>query len=283
MSSSQKVVLFGGQGSSHLFSSSNTSTAVADSKSSAAAATLLSRCHAAFLKDLRLLTSTKSIIFGDTSGHFLSPETLLSPDPQFHDNPVVQGTTLALHQLLRYLSYTDEPPYSYDKFWHHIEEVAGFCSGILPAAVVCASESIDQYIDYATEAFRLSLWTGYRSASYCERLLGGPRKNLAWSLVINGLDKEEVCANLEQFRRQVSFSCELFMVNVMSHTAISGTTLPLNHSLSLWAKRESSILNSHGYYYSVSALGSCVKIHSRCRRIADICSRLALILLMSLW
>ena len=196
--------MFGGQGSPHLFSSRNTSTAVADSKSSVAAAILLSRCHAAFLHDLRLLTSTKSSIFGDNSKLFLTPESLLSPGPEFHDNPVVQGTTIAIHQLLRYLSYTVEIASSYENFWHQIEEVAGFCSGILPAAVVCASDSIDQFIEHATEAFRLALWTSYRSALYCERLLGRPQKNLPWSLVVYGLDKDEVSASIEDFRHQVS-------------------------------------------------------------------------------
>ena len=204
MSNPEKVIVFGGQGSPHLFSSRNASTAVADSKSSTAAATLLSRCHAAFLHDLRLLASTKANIFGDTSRLFLTPETLLSPGPEFHDNPVVQGTTIALHQLLRFLSYTDEFASPYEDFWHQIGQVAGFCSGILPAAVVCASDSIEQFIEYATEAFRLSLWTVYRSALYCQRLLGRPQKNLPWSLVIYGLDKDEVCASIEDFRHQVS-------------------------------------------------------------------------------
>ena len=99
MSNPRKVVLFGGQGSQHLFSSQNASTAAADARSSSAAAILLSRCHAVFLEDLRIIGSAESKVFGDYSKFFVSPESLLCPDATFHDSPILQSTTIALHQL----------------------------------------------------------------------------------------------------------------------------------------------------------------------------------------
>ena len=204
MSNPRKVILFGGQGSQHLFSPQSASTAAADAKSSTAAAILLSRCHAVFLEDLHVLGSSTSKVFGDHSKHFISPESLLCPDAAFHENPILQGTTIALHQLLRYLSDATQSASSYADRWDQIQEVAGFCSGILPAAIVCASSSVEEYIEHAVQAFRLALWTGYRSAVYCEQLLGRAWNDLPWSLVTYGLDRDEVSARLEDFKRQVS-------------------------------------------------------------------------------
>ncbi|KAF6241145.1 hypothetical protein HO173_000939 [Letharia columbiana] len=53
-----------------------------------------------------------------------------------------------------------------------IVETAGFCSGILTAAVVASSPSVLESIDHGVDAFRLAFWTGFQSAVYCERLLG---------------------------------------------------------------------------------------------------------------
>ena len=209
MSNPRKVVLFGGQGSQHLFSPQSASTAIADARSSSAAAILLSRCHAVFLEDLRTIGSAKSKVFGDHSKLFVSPESLLCPDATFHDSPIIQSTTIALQQLLRYLSYATQSASSYADLWDQIQEAAGFCSGILPAAVVCASSSVEDYIEHAVQVFRLALWTGYRSAVYCEQLLGRPWKDLPWSLVTFGLDKDEVSARLENFKNQVSLRVPL--------------------------------------------------------------------------
>lgn len=215
MSNPRKVILFGGQGSQHLFSPQAALTAATDAKSSAAAAILLSRCHAIFLEDLHSIETSGSKIFGGQSKHFVSPESLLCPDTAFHDNPIIQSTTIALHQLLRYLAVANESTSSYSALWAQIQEVAGFCSGVLPATVVCASESVEEFIQNAAEAFRLALWTAYRSAAYCEQLLGRSWKDLPWSLIMYGLDQDEVAARLEIFKEQVSLEksplqhCEL--------------------------------------------------------------------------
>lgn len=225
MSKARKVILFGGQGSQHLFSPQNAFTAAADAKSSAAAAILLSRCHAVFLEDLYSIEVTGSEIFNGLSKHFISPESLLCPGPAFHDNPVIQGTTIALYQLLRYLSYSNGSPSSYDILWDEIQEAAGFCSGILAAAVVCTSSSVEKFIRHGVEAFRLALWTSFRSSVYCEQLLGRPWKDLPWSLVIYGLDKDKVAARLKDFRKQVSSK------RLRSH--FFQTAKPLRHSCTL--------------------------------------------------
>ena len=173
MANVHRLPLFGGQGSlSDLFCPQGTSAAVHDSKSCPAAAILLSKCHAAFLEDVQTLGAAKSTFFGNGYNLLLSPEKLLAPDVEYHDNPIIQGTTICLHQLLRYLSNLEECGLEYESAFEQIIETAVFCSGLLPAAVVASSSSVQDFINHGVEAFRLAFWTGFQSAVYCERLWG---------------------------------------------------------------------------------------------------------------
>lgn len=207
MANVNTLLLFGGQGSlKDLFCPQGTSTAINDAKSCPAAAILLSKCHAVFLEDVQTLGAAKSTLFGHESDLLFSPEKLLAPDVAYHDNPIIQGTVICLHQLLRYLANLEEYGLVYESAFGQVAETAGFCSGILPAAVVASSPSTQEFINHGVEAFRLAFWTGFQSAVYCERLLGRSWKDHPWSLVVFGLSKDQMSSQLRQFRNQVSIS-----------------------------------------------------------------------------
>lgn len=204
MANVNRILVFGGQGSfKDLFSPQGTSTAIRDAKSCPAAAILLSKCHALFLQDVQTLGTAKSTLFGHESDLFFTPEKLLAPDSAHHDNPIIQGTTLCLHQLLRYLSNLVEIGLEYESAFEQIVETAGFCSGILPAAVVASSPSLQEFLTHGVDAFRVAFWTGFHSASYCERLIGRYWKDHPWSLVVFGLGKLPMLSELSKFRDQV--------------------------------------------------------------------------------
>ncbi len=203
MSDIKRVILFGGQGSSSLFSSQGALAATNDVKSSVAAAILLSKCHAAFLEEVQGLGIARSEVFGDECDFFNSPEKLLAPDATYHDNPIIQGTTICLYQLLRYLANVRGSELEFKSAFQKILETAGFCSGILPAAVVASSRTVQEYVDFGVEAFRLAFWTGYRSTLYCQKILGRRWKELPWSLVVMGLNEDQMLAKVEDFHNQV--------------------------------------------------------------------------------
>ncbi len=198
----KNVVLFGGQGSPSLFSPHTASIASHDAQSSSAATILLSRCHAAFLEEVFNIGSAPTEIFGSEEDFFSRPAKLLAPDPVYHDNPIIQGTTICLYQLLRYISSVSSfPSVDLDSYLQQTCETAGFCSGILTASVVSSSKTIQQFIDFGVEAFRLAFWVGYRSSLYCQKVLGCRWKQLSWSLVVLGVDRKQMLAMLEEFRQ----------------------------------------------------------------------------------
>ncbi len=203
MSNLTKIVLFGSQGSLSPFSSRCALTAAKDAKSSSAAAILLSKCHAAFLKDSQGLVEAGSEVSWNKYDIFTSPQQLLAPDAAYHQDPIIQGTTLCLHQLLRYLSHLEDTGSNVESSIHKIWETAGLCSGILPAAVVASSASVANFIEFGVGAFRLAFWASYRSALYCQKLLRSGWKDIPWSLVIIGLNKDQILAKLQGFHSQV--------------------------------------------------------------------------------
>lgn len=207
MNSSRSVILFGGQGSSTLFSQQAASAAIADARVSSQTAILLSRCHAAFLEALDSLGSAREEVIADGTDFFVSSEKILAPGESYRDNALIQGTTICLHQLLRYLSFIERSSREFESVSRSILETAGFCSGLLPAIVVASSRTVQEYVDYSVEAFRLAFWIGYRSTLYCQKMLGSRWKDFPWSLVLTGMSRGQVAEQLDAFHTQVRASC----------------------------------------------------------------------------
>ncbi|GAB0138039.1 t1pks [Epichloe bromicola] len=158
-----RLILFGGQGSPTIFSPNAVATAEQDVRSINAGSILLSRCHAFFLEEIASLdTKSRQILAIATSG-FTSPFDLLKPPVQYHTHPVLQATTIYLCQLLRYLAeilYQDE---SYECSFDKLQATAGFSSGILPAAVVAGSRTVDEFVASGVQGFRLAFWIACRT------------------------------------------------------------------------------------------------------------------------
>ena len=203
MSELGKIILFGGQGSLNQFSSRSALTAANDTKSSPAAAILFSKCHAALLEDLQDLSSGGAEVSWNGYDVFTSPQQLLAPDAAYHQDPIIQGTTLCLHQLLRYLANLEDSGSNVESSFCNVRETTGLCSGILPAAVVASSASVGKFIEFGLGAFRLAFWASYRSALYCQKLLKSGGKEIPWSLVIIGLNKDQILAKIQEFHSQV--------------------------------------------------------------------------------
>ncbi|KAF2762266.1 ketoacyl-synt-domain-containing protein [Pseudovirgaria hyperparasitica] len=194
MSGARRVAFFGGQGSRSLFSPELCAFAQANAKSSAAAAHLLSACHTAFLDELYNSISDEPIGFRDELRELRTAEDLLNPPSNTHNNPIIQGVTLCLHQLLGYLAntqYTASTGLSLDPKQGELSETVGFCSGVLPAIVVASSKNIAEYIETSTAAVRVAFWIGFRAASFSEQSEDHWR-DFPWSLALNGYGPEVV-------------------------------------------------------------------------------------------
>lgn len=153
-----RLVVFGGQGSPSIFSPNAVATAEQDSRSINAGSILLSRCHASFLEEIASLDAKSRHALAISTSVFSSPLDLLKPPVQYHTHPVLQATTIYLCQLLRYLAEILCQDEAYEHSFDKLQATAGFSSGILPAAVVAGSHSLDEFIASGVQGFRLAFW-----------------------------------------------------------------------------------------------------------------------------
>lgn len=157
------LVLFGGQGSPTIFLPNAAATAEEDAQSVSVGSILLLRCHAAFLEEIASLDAPSQHLLAIDPSLFSSPRELLKPVAQYHTHPVLQATTIYLCQLLHYLAETQRVGEAYEHSFDRLQETAGFSSGLLPAAVVARSRSLDDFVTSGIEGFRLAFWIACRS------------------------------------------------------------------------------------------------------------------------
>jgi malonyl CoA-acyl carrier protein transacylase len=203
--SSEVILLFAGQGSRTIFSSTSSETLLHRVTRHRTASLILKRCHEAFTHDVStLITNERTILTKENAQSLTTPEDLVKPPAALVENPVIQAVTFYLHQILEYALSTvstedkEEPD--------TLLEVSGFCSGILPALVVAAAPMIGspQFLDYTVGAFRLAFWIAIRSALFSQAIAGTTWRDLPWSLVVAGLDEEELGRALTETQSHVS-------------------------------------------------------------------------------
>lgn len=206
------VLLFGGQGSPSVFSQSAATTAEEDARLSRAGSILLSRCHAAFLEEIASLDATSQSLLAIDTRLFSSPQDLLRPPSEYHTHAVLQASTIYLIQLLHYLAEIQRAGEPLESFFDQILEVAGFCSGLLPAVVVARSRTLEEAVAAGTEGFRLAFWIACRSFFWsckvevvdveAETTATSSGDLATWSLVIRGLSQAQVEERLRLFAAQ---------------------------------------------------------------------------------
>jgi hypothetical protein len=199
----RRVVLFGGQGSQSLFSPASAKIVEDTTKDLAETAIFVSKCHSAFLEELSTVEFIDGQNFLINPAHFSNSRELIDPPRQYHSNAIIQSTTLCLYQLLHYLAEKESIDTSSTLTVDGVLEVAGFCSGMIPAVVVAASESKKDFIDFGVQAFRLSFWIGYRTAAHSLTIAGPEVAHRSWSLVISGLSRSQVQEQLDELISEV--------------------------------------------------------------------------------
>lgn len=202
-SSPRRVAFFGGQGCRSLFTTETSTLAVKNVSGSVAAAWLLTKCHRAFLDELSIALEEErdigSMSILDELKELSTPESLLAPPELHHTNPIVQGVSLLLHQLVNYLVHFDartsdktEDPSFQKQALSPWDEVVGFCSGVLPCMVVATSKTVEEYAESSMQAIRLAFWIGYRAASFCNNLSGPDWRKHTWTVALGGYNQEHV-------------------------------------------------------------------------------------------
>nr|APX43980.1 polyketide synthase [Pestalotiopsis microspora] len=198
------VLLFGGQGSTAIFSPHAFENAEQDVRSASAGSILLSRCHAAFLREIACLEALSRERLAIDVEDFSSARDLLRPAEKYHTNAIIQATTIYLCQMLHYLAEIQKSDTQFEEFYERIRETAGFSSGLLPATIIARSRTLDELVTDGVEGFCLAFWIACRSLLFgIEATQKHPTDDTidaeaTWSLVIRGLSSSQLEERLDQ-------------------------------------------------------------------------------------
>ncbi|TRX91490.1 hypothetical protein FHL15_007714 [Xylaria flabelliformis] len=180
------IPVFAGLGSDTLFTLNTSERAIRDA-SLPESQIILQACHATFRTQISTAVdrghpSAKSINLDD----FLQPEKLLRPDSKYHQNVVVQHTTIYLVQILRYVGHGHRDL--------NIRGVAGFCTGLLPAAAISTTASTIEFLQRVQDLFLVALWVGLNTDLYRRNEIthSGCATGLPWGIVVDRLSEEVI-------------------------------------------------------------------------------------------
>ncbi|ORY65436.1 uncharacterized protein BCR38DRAFT_432775 [Pseudomassariella vexata] len=276
MSASTKYyLLFGGQGSTTVFSHSASAAAEEDAHSASAGSILLSRCHVAFLQEIASLDARSQDVLAIDLGLFPLPRDLLKPVAQYHTHAVLQATTIYLCQVLHYLAEIHRVDGRFEDFFDHVRETAGFSSGLLPAVVAARSHSLDEFITTAVEVFRLAFWIAFRTlfrdinTNTSLATDGDMASQATSSLVIRGLSPSQVEERLKQhfttqelgqFSQKPLRRLQISAISSSSVVSVSGPGV----ELSAFRKQAvpdltTTFAHIHGWYHGGDQLEDVVK------------------------
>ncbi|GFF54876.1 conidial yellow pigment biosynthesis polyketide synthase [Aspergillus udagawae] len=258
-----RVAFFGGQGSRAVFSQEASTTAIRHVRRSRTAGKLLASCYNAFLQELsnvREQEHGQSVL--PELAELTSSELLLSPPTTQQSNPIIQGVSLLVQQLLSYLNHAEtcaaspEPRLSLQEITSNYDEVVGFCSGVIPALVVATSTSIEDFIQGSDNAVRLAFWIGYRVASFCEDRAGPQWRARPWSIALSGLKEEDVVRfNSKAGNEAVCFSARINPDII----TVTGTPSALEQ-FKIFSQDNGKPIPVHGWYHGGDTTKSVVQM-----------------------
>ncbi|KAJ6779474.1 hypothetical protein PWT90_00780 [Aphanocladium album] len=213
--------VFSGLGSGSVFSEENLRRAEENALSPECAVVLQS-CHRTFREQVSTaislqIISKKSIDLGD----FDEAKALIRPITKYHQNVVIQHTSLYLHQILAYITTQKELGTPIGS--------AGFCTGLLPAAVAATSQSsVISLISQSHNFFQLALWIGIRSEQFRASQLASTSQHASetslvpCSYVLEGVS-EDVAAELID---KNNMGHEVFVSAVLSPSRVTVSGIP---------------------------------------------------------
>ena len=255
-----RVVLFGGQGSSSLFSPLALSAAKDDERASPAGLTLLSRCYTALVEEYQSLDAATKDKLGIDISKLRGPDDLLIPDVTIRDHALIQLVGITLLQLLRYAGETEKSGQGFDTWTKEIMETTGFCAGLLSASVVASSPTLTEFTAFGVEAFRLAFWLGCRTLLRSRELDPVFPQGASWSLVVIGLSVSKVQEQLESYHTKSN--SQLLRISAISSVTMISLTGPTSQleefKQGLLSAPTTKFADVHAWYHGGEQLESTV-------------------------
>ncbi|KAM3553318.1 hypothetical protein ARSEF4850_006972 [Beauveria asiatica] len=213
--------VFSGLGSGSVLSEENLGRAE-ENALSPECAVLLQSCHKTFREQVsdaiaRNILCEDSIDLND----FAKPGSLIRPLTKYSRNVVMQHAALYLHQILAYMT-------SHKELGDLIGS-AGFCTGLLPAAVAAASQtSVITLISQSHHFFQVALWIGIRSEQYRVNHLTNDTRDadgeslLPCSYVLEGVSE----AAAAELLHKSNMGNDVFVSAILSPTRVTLSGIP---------------------------------------------------------
>lgn len=157
------VLLFSGQGSNQHLANPQTVQGLLDllnQENTNLFERFVKSCRDAFHVEFASATPDEQRLLGhDLLQALDEPESLFIPPQQFQSHPIIETLSLYIHQILELTLFQTH------QNGHRVVEVAGVCTGILPAILAgCFTSFVsDDFIASAVQGFRLAFWIGLRA------------------------------------------------------------------------------------------------------------------------
>jgi Starter unit:ACP transacylase in aflatoxin biosynthesis len=185
------IAVFAGLGSESLFSRTTLDTAIQDALMPESQI-ILCACYAVFRTQVtRAIEQGRLAAEAIDLDDFAQPETLLQPPTSYHDNVIIQHTTIYLVQIFRYLRHCPEVS--------DLQGVTGFCAGLLPGAAVATAHNVIEFLQRAQDFFHVALWLGINSETYrrSQISLSGCSPSLPWSVVVDNVSVDIITSLID--------------------------------------------------------------------------------------
>lgn len=209
MTSSSSILIFGLQGSSSVFSAATAqATRRHVEQNSSLCRTILDEATKALLADAPALGLPVADLFAKT-GDILGPHST-----EINHNPLFQAFFISLHQFIAVAADFENSGRSFEAWVGDVDETVGFCSGLLPAAVLASASTKEEFLGACTQALRASLWIANAAAP-----LTPSQSN---TLVIAGIKRAELEIALSKDEDSVALSA------ILNETSYACTGLHLD-------------------------------------------------------
>lgn len=157
------VLLFSGQGSNQHLANPQTVQGLLDllnQENTQIFEGFLKSCRDAFHVEFAHAAPHEQRLLGhDLLQALDEPECLFIPPQQFQSHPIIETLSLYINQILELMLFQTH------QNGHRVVEVAGVCTGTLPATLAgCFTSFVsDDFVAAAVQGFRLAFWIGLRA------------------------------------------------------------------------------------------------------------------------
>ncbi|KAJ9319649.1 hypothetical protein DTO271D3_418 [Paecilomyces variotii] len=172
------------------------------------------RCFYALRQEVSKLPPSQRQIFP----RFTSIVDLLARHREFGPNPALESALTCIYHFACFINHYGDGGHAYPSASE--SHIIGLCTGLLASAAVSSSRTVGELIPAAIETVTVSLRLGLCVLRTRDLIDRSYEKSQSWSMVVSGLNEEEVGALIHGFcqRKSISPSSRPYISAVNTHS-----------------------------------------------------------------